>query len=241
MKPPILHRIFVLALAWVFCASAAAQEDTIRKVLAERIPDIQIINEVTPSVIPGLYEVRVNGTQIVYSDAHAEHLFIGDIHDLAHNRNLTKERESKLMAIKFDALPFQDAFSVVRGNGERKFAIFEDPNCGYCKRFERDLQKINNVTVYVFLYPVLGGDSPQKSTAIWCAKDRAKVWQAWMVNGQALPKDSKCDNTALKRNLEFGQSNAITGTPTLVLSDGSRVPGAIKAEDLEKLLSESKS
>jgi thiol:disulfide interchange protein DsbC len=115
--------------------------------------------------------------------------------------------------------------------------VFEDPNCPYCKRFERDLQKIDNVTVHMYLYPILGPDSADKSRNIWCARDKARAWQDWMVRNEAAPKaDGSCDVLALARNLELGKKHKITGTPTLIFVDGTRVPGAISAADLEKLL-----
>jgi thiol:disulfide interchange protein DsbC len=83
----------------------------------------------------------------------------------------------------------------VRGNGKRKVAVFEDPNCGYCKRFERDLQNVDNVTVYMFLYPILSPDSAEKSRNVWCAKDRAKAWQDWMVRDQVPANAASCDTT----------------------------------------------
>jgi thiol:disulfide interchange protein DsbC len=192
--------------------------------------------------MPGLYELRVNGSEIYYTDAQGDFLVVGNLYDTKQKRNLTEERVEKLTAVKFDALPFKDSFTIVRGNGERKLAVFEDPNCGYCKRFERDLQTINNVTVYMFLYPILGPDSVKKSEAIWCAKDRGQVWQDWMVREQAVPTAaSTCDSNALKRNVEMGKNFKITGTPTLIFVDGSRVPGAIDAKQIEKRLADAKS
>ena len=154
-------------------------------------------------------------------------------------RNLTEERINKLTAVKFDDLPFKDAFTIVRGNGKRKIAVFEDPNCGYCKRFERELQKVDNVTVYTFLYPILGADSVEKSKAIWCAKDQAKAWQDFMVRDLPVTSAS-CDSNALTRNAEFGRKYKITGTPTLFFVDDTRVPGAADAAQLEKLLAAAK-
>ena len=150
---------------------AQADEALIRKNLQARLPDMGKIDEVRKSELPGLFEVRVDGVDIYYTDAQANYLIEGNLIDTRSKRNLTEERVDKLTAIKFEALPLKDAFVVVRGKGERKLAVFEDPNCGYCKRFERDLQKVDNVTVYMFLLPVLGADSMEKSKAIWCAKD----------------------------------------------------------------------
>ena len=219
--------------------SAVAQEATIRKNLAERIPQLQAIDEVSKSPMAGLYEVRVNGTEIYYTDAEANFLVQGSLIDTKQRRNLTEERVDKLTAINFEALPFKDAFTIVRGNGKRRLAVFQDPNCGYCKRFERDVQKLNHVTIHMFLYPILSADSNEKSKNIWCAKDRAKAWQDWMVRDQT-PAAANCDTSAIARNIDIGRKFKISGTPTLVFVDGSRVPGAISMAEVEKHLSEGK-
>ena len=219
--------------------SVAAQEATIRKNLGERISQLKKIDEITKSPMPGLYEIRVNGTEIFYTDAEGNFLIQGNLIDTKQRRNLTEERVDKLTAISFDSLPLKDAFTIVRGNGKRKMAIFGDPNCGYCKRFERDLEKVDNVTIHMFLYPILSADSNEKSRNIWCAKDKGKAWQDWMVRDQ-LPAVANCDTAAIARNVEMGRKYKISGTPTLVFSDGSRVPGAIGAAEVEKHLTAAK-
>ncbi|RYF14990.1 MAG: DsbC family protein [Comamonadaceae bacterium] len=222
-------------------ANAAAQvpaavESTLRKVLPERIPQLGALDEVRRAPVPGLYEVRV-GSDIFYTDAEGNFLVNGEIIDTRARRNLTEERVEKLLAVDFAKLPLKDAFVMVRGDGKRKLAVFEDPNCGYCKRFERDLQSVDHVTVYTFLYPILGPDSNDKSRNIWCAKDKGKSWLDWMLRNQTPARaDASCDTGALMRNVEFGKRHKITGTPTLIFADGSRVPGAIPAAEIEKLL-----
>ena len=228
---------FALSLSCFFTGAVFAQgeEAQIRKNLKERMPQIQPIDEVRRTPMPGLFEVRVDGTDIYYTDASGHFLLQGQLIDTRNQRNLTEERLQKIMAIDFKSLPFKDAISWVKGNGERKLAVFEDPNCGYCKRFERDIAKLDNVTVFIFLYPILGKDSVEKSKSIWCAKDPAKSWQDWMVRDQ-MPAAANCDTGSLKRNMEYGQKMRITGTPTTLLPDGTRIPGAIELSQLEKLL-----
>lgn len=232
-------RQFLLPLALTLvCTGVLADEAAIRKNISERVPQLKSINEVKKSPIAGIYEVRINDTEIYYSDENGNYLLLGQMIDTKTRRNLTEERVDKLTAVAFKDLPFKDAFTIVRGNGKRKLAVFEDPNCGYCKRFERDLQKVDNITVYMFLYPILSQDSADKSKAIWCAKDPAKSWQDWMVREQA-PAAANCDASALARNVELGRKHKISGTPTLIFTNGNRVPGAIDDKQLEKLLSES--
>ena len=215
--------------------SAFAQEALIRKNLPERLPTLPKIDEVSKTPMNGLYEIRVNESEIYYTDGEGNFLIQGNLIDTRSRRNLTEERTEKLSAVNFADLPLKDAFVQVRGNGKRKLAVFEDPNCGYCKRFERDLQNVNDVTIHTFLIPILGADSVEKSKNIWCAKDKNKAWLDWMVRDQPAAKAS-CDTTALDRNLAFSRKHKITGTPTLFFIDGTRVPGAIGAEQIEKTL-----
>jgi len=218
------------------CMLPVHAQDTaaIRKALGERVPQLQQIDEITRTPMPGLFEVRV-GTDVFYSDAKGDFLLQGELLDTRAKRNLTSERVTKLSAIDFASLPEKDAFTIVRGNGKRHVAVFEDPNCGYCRRFEADLKSIDNVTVHVYLYPILGPDSTEKSKNLWCAKDRARAWQDWMIDNKPIPA-AKCDTAALERNVAFGRKFKITGTPTLIFADGTRVPGAIAAAEIEKQL-----
>lgn len=237
-----LINLIQMALTTVTLAAtfgATAQEALIRKNLGERIPQLQKIDEVTKSPMTGLFEVRVNDTEIFYTDATGNFLIKGSLIDTKQHRNLTEERMDKLTAISFDSLPMKDAVTIVRGNGKRKLAVFGDPNCGYCKRFEKDLEKVDNVTIHMFLYPILSADSNDKSRNIWCAKDKAMAWQDWMVREQ-LPKAASCDTAAIERNLELGRKYKISGTPTLIFLDGTRVPGAINTAQIEKHLTDAK-
>jgi thiol:disulfide interchange protein DsbC len=236
MKTMKLLPTLLAAAALSTSLGASAQDAAIRKTLGERIPQLQQIDEVRPTPMKGLYEVRI-GTDLFYTDAQGNYLIQGELIDTQARRNLTEDRINKLTAVDFKALPLQDAFTVVRGDGSRKLAVFEDPNCGYCKRFEKDMQNVDNVTVYMFLYPILSPDSAEKSRNIWCAKDRVAAWDDHMLRDK-VPAAASCDTSALQRNLAFGRKHKITGTPTLIFSDGSRVPGAIGAQEVERRLTE---
>ena len=227
----------LLALIASLSLGALALEATIRKYLAERLAILPKIDEVTTTPMDGLYEVRINQSEIFYTDAGGNFIMQGNLIDTKARVDLTEQRVEKLTAIEFKDLPLKDAFTIVRGNGKRKVAVFEDPNCGYCKRFERDLAKVDNVTVHVFLYPILSQDSADKSRHIWCAKDKGKAFLDWMVR-DVTPPAASCDASALARNVEFGKKMRITGTPTLIFANGNRVPGAIPQDRIEKLLAE---
>ena len=229
--------LLLCAVGFGFNTFAQGHEATIRKNLSERIPQIPRIEEITRSPMAGLYEIRLSTNEIYYSDAEGNFLIQGSLIDTKSKRNLTEEREAKLSAIDFAGLPFKDAITIVRGNGKRKLAVFEDPNCGYCKRFERDLAKVDNITIYLFLYPILGDDSVTKSRNVWCSKDPAGAWTQVMSKDQPLP-NANCNTAAVDRNVEFGRKFKITGTPTLIAQDGSRVPGAINTMQIEKMLSD---
>lgn len=174
--------LFLMGLG--FCLSTAmAQEATIRKNLPQRLPTLPPIDSVTPTPMKGLFEVRVNGTELLYSDANGDFVLLqGELFDTRQRVNLTEARMNQLTAIAFKDLPLKDAVVTVRGNGSRKIAVFSDPNCGFCKRLERDLLKLNDVTVYTFVVAMLGPDSQTKARNIWCAAKPAEAYNDWMID-----------------------------------------------------------
>lgn len=234
-RPFVLASTLVLALASM---PGRADEATIRKNLAQRLPDMPRIDEVSRTPMAGLWEVRM-GTELLYTDAEGNFLIDGALIDTRTRSNLTSERIDKLTAIAFDNLPLKDAMVIRQGDGSRRLAVFADPNCGYCKQLERDLTSLPNVTIYTFLYPILGPDSSAKSRAIWCAKDAMKTWRAWMLEATPPPRSmGACDTTALDRNTAFGRKHRINATPALVFEDGRRSAGALPAAELAKRLAE---
>lgn len=215
--------------------SSEAAEAAIRQSLTAKLTSLPPIDEVAATPVPGLYEVRV-GEEVFYSDAHGAYLIRGELLDLVGKRNLTEERIAKLSAIDFASLPLEDAIVWKTGSGARKIAVFSDPNCGYCKRFERELSGAQDLTVYTFLYPILGGDSPEKSEAIWCAADATATYRGWMVDGKAPPELAGECTSPIERNVELGRKLRVHGTPAIFFEDGSRVPGMLTGEQLERQL-----
>lgn len=232
----MLHRPLLLAALLVSNLPALANEPVIRKAITERMPNAPKIDEVRPSPMPGLWEIRI-GNEIRYTDPTGTYLIEGELIDLKAKKNLTEDRVAQLNRVDFAALPFKDALVWKNGSGKRRIAVFADPNCGYCKRFEKGLQELKDVTVYTFLIPILGGDSPEKSRAIWCAKDSTSTWLAWMLKGEQPPKaPAGCDDGAIERNLALSRKIHVNGTPAILLEDGNRIPGAVGAVELEKRL-----
>lgn len=235
-----LHSIFAAAalmLAGAFSTAALAagvpEEAAIRKSL-EKLGDFPKVDEVSKGPMPGLFEVRV-GTELFYTDAQGGYIIVGgQIVEVANRKNHSSERVSRLTAIDFKSLPLKDAIVSKRGDGKRKIAVFADPNCGYCKKLEQELTKVDNVTVYTFLFPILGEDSHTKAAAIWCSKDQDKTFVDWMTAGVQPPAAPADCQTPVDRNVELGRSFKIAGTPAIVFEDDARVPGMLTADQLEK-------
>jgi thiol:disulfide interchange protein DsbC len=218
------------------CTAHADQTtDKLKSTLQARIPDIQI-KGIAKAPIAGLYEVNL-GSQLIYTDASGDHVIAGELLDTKTHTNLSEARLAELNKVDFAGLPLKRAVKVVKGNGSRRIAVFSDPNCPYCKQLETTLKSVDNVTVYTFLYPVLSPDSMEKSKAIWCSSDRAKTWESWMVDHQPPASAAgNCDTSALEKNLALGRDLNVTGTPTIILSDGRRMPGAVSASALNEAL-----
>ena len=234
----MLKKMLPLVLATLFITSANADEVEIKKAMEGKIG--AKIESVTKSGYLGLYEIYVDGN-ILYTDEKMTAILAGaQLIDGKTMKNITEDRMQKLTAIKFSELPFERAIKQVRGDGKRVLATFEDPNCGYCKRLAKDLQKVDNVTIYTFLYPILSEDSLKKSKQIWCSADRSKAWNEWMVDGRAPTGKDDCDTSAVTKNQEFGRRLNINGTPTVFFADGERIPGAIPVAKIEQKLSQIK-
>ena len=232
----MLKKILPLALVLSVSSFAIADEADVRKGMEARLGTK--VESVTKAGFLGLYEVYADGN-IFYTDDKVTAIMVGaQLIDAKSMKNVTEERMRKLTAIKFNELPLDRAIKQVRGDGKRVLATFEDPNCGYCKRLARDLQKLENVTIYTFLLPILSEDSVKKSKQIWCSADRAKAWNDWMIDGKAPSGREDCDTAAITRNQEFGRKLNITGTPTMFFGNGERVPGAMPLQRIEQKLAE---
>ncbi|MHB1093557.1 DsbC family protein [Thiobacillus sp.] len=225
----------VLAAALLFASTAQASEPLIRKALLQQFPGATI-SSVQKTPYSGLFEVYLDG-QLVYVDAKAQYVFAGDVIDLKNRTNLTQARLNQLQAVKWDTFPLDNALKTVKGNGARKLVLFSDVDCPYCRKFEAELAKVDNITVYTFLYPIEGlhPQAPQVSKQIWCAPDRNKAWDAYIANRSVPKNDGKCANP-VDANIALGNKLKVSGTPTLFFINGQRIPGMVPAAQLEKLL-----
>lgn len=230
---------FLAGLALTICAGSAladsSTEAAIKKTIESRMGENVKIDAVSKTPYSGLYEVRIGG-DIVYTDAKGDYLFIGRIIDTKTSTDLTRSRTDEINKIKFSDLPLDSAVKMVKGNGKRVIAVFEDPNCGYCKRLRHTLSEMDNVTIYTFMYNILSEDSIAKSRNIWCSPDRAKAWDEWMLKGKAAPDAPANCTSPHDKILALGQKLKITGTPTIFFADGTRIPGAVDAKSLEAKL-----
>ena len=234
MTKNLKHVSISLLLLGMASSVFALNEKQIRTEIQRRLGTSANVRNVTPSPIPGLFEVQVNN-EIFYTDSNAKYLIQGEMVELASGNNLTTKRQEDINRIKWSDLPQAQAFKVVRGNGSRQIAVFSDPNCGYCKRLEKTLQQLDNVTIYNYLIPILSADSALKSKQIWCAADQQKVWNDWMLNNLGPSGKSDCANP-IDKNLTLAKNYGINGTPTIFFTDGSRFPGAVQLADIEKKL-----
>lgn len=216
---------------------APADEAQIRRALAAELGS-NAVEAVSPGPMPGIWEVLVrtrDGKQVVYTDATGSYLIQGSIYDVRNGRDLTEERMRKLTAIKFESLPLDQAVKVKRGDGRRTLVMFSDPYCPYCQKFEQALQQVDDITVYVFMYPVIRPQAADHSRAVWCSPDRAKAWLELALDHKRPAASPDCDNP-VEKNLQLGRALRVNSTPTLILANGERVSGGMSAKALQDVL-----
>jgi thiol:disulfide interchange protein DsbC len=230
--------MMMLAGVTLLSPGAQAQEDpttALTTTLQQRFPEIKI-DAVAPAPIPGLYEVFA-GERVVYADKTGDYLILGRLVDTRSRHDLTEEHLEARRSIDFDKLPFGKAVKIVKGNGSRQIALFEDPDCPYCQQLEQALRPLTDLTAYVFLYPLenLHPDATAHARAIWCSPDRSVAWTAWMTERKP-PAALACTGDPLAEIRTLAESLHVASTPTLFLADGRRVGGALSTAELQALL-----
>lgn len=232
-------RSVTAALMLVFSLSAVADEKAIRRVVEEKMAGSKI-ESIQPAPMAGLWEVTLRteeGPRLVYTDAKATYILLGSLYDARADRNLTEERIQKLSAIRFEDLPLANAVTVKRGTGKRVLAIFSDPYCPACQSFERELMKVNDITVHYFMYPVIRPERADHSRAVWCSTDRAKAWLDLAINQKVPAAKPACSNP-IEKVLELGRKLGVNSTPTLFFANGERLRGGMEAVRLAAALDE---
>lgn len=234
----MLKKLGLGLLAGMMAFNALADEASLKKAIEATYPNLKV-QKITKTTYAGLYEVFL-GEEIIYTDEKFSFLIAeGRLIDPKTRKNVTGERMEELTKVDFNSLPLNQAVKVVKGNGSRKLVVFSDPDCPYCKQLEQQgLIGLNDVTIYTFLYPLqeLHPDAANKAKAIWCAPDRTRAWQDWMLNGQlAKPAAAGC-NTPVEESMDLGKKLGVRGTPLLIFSDGRRVSGALPAQEIERRL-----
>jgi thiol:disulfide interchange protein DsbC len=234
-KFPVLNfSKWIVPLLFILLSSAHAGENEIRKSLQSKFPGIGKIEHIVKTPYAGLYEIVIDD-QLLYTDAQGEYLFEGNVIEAKSRRDLSGERRQVLFAIDFDKLPLELAVKKVKGNGKRKLAIFTDPNCSFCRRLEKELSGVSDVTLYRFMYPIFPG-SDEIVRNVLCSKDPNKAWEDWMLSGIA-PAKAICD-TQTEKVMALGQKLRVNGTPNLIFGNGIQSPGFLPVEELEKNLNE---
>ncbi len=225
----------LLLLLGLLPFSLHAEETAIRKAFAERYANV-VVKSVTATAIPGIYEVLAGG-RILYADATGDHLLIGTLVETRSRTNLTQQRMEALKAVKFDSLPFDKAITLVKGKGERRIAVFSDPDCPFCRKLEQELAGMDNLTIHVFLLPLkeLHPQAVEIAGNIWCAVDRAGAWRAYMLEGKKPEGGGTCA-TPVNEIATLAAELGIDGTPAIILSNGRRLEGAVPSTTLEPLL-----
>ncbi len=232
-------RVLVLIGCFFAAGVTHGNEAQIRKALEPKLGGAKI-EGVQPAPVAGLWEVRVRterGLRILYTDASAAHVIDGNIHDVRANRDLTEERLRKLNAVKFEALPLDLAVKVQRGNGKRVLAMFSDPYCPACRQFERTLGQMDDITIYVFMFPVIRPENIDHSRAVWCSPDRAKAWLELAAAPQPkVPQAAPSCPNPVDKVLDYGQKLGVNSTPTLIFANGERLAGGLRLADLTEML-----
>lgn len=230
----MIKKTLAFALVSFISSLSLANVDTVKSNLTKQHPKLNIEN-IQATDMKGIYSGSMDG-QVVYVGEDAQHILVGSMYRLSDQKNLTKDLVLKQNSIDWKKLPLQDAVKSVRGNGKRQIAIFSDPNCPYCKQLETELNKLNDVTIYTFIYPIKN-QSIAVSKQVFCEKDSTLAWSNLISKGIQPSSKKTCANP-VERNLSLGKSLGLNGTPAIIFSNGFKVMGSHPAQEIEKMWKE---
>lgn len=230
----MIKKTWLFVLVIVISSLSWADVNTVKTNLTQLHPKLKIEN-IQTTEMKGIYSGLMDN-QVVYMGEDAQHILIGSMFRLSDQKNITKDLVLKQNSIDWKKLPLQDAVKIVRGNGKRQIAVFSDPNCPYCKQLETELNKLNNVTIYTFIYPIKT-QSVAISKQIFCESDPALAWSNLIGKG-IQPRSTKACANPVERNLNLGKSLGLNGTPTIIFSNGFKAMGAYPALEIEKIWKE---
>lgn len=229
----IKFSLFLLAALSFTHAHADADTEKVKAALKKSDPQLDNVENIKKSNIPGLYEVVIQG-QLMYADESGQFIINGSIYDIKNKRNLTDERSRQLFKVDFDKLPFDLAIKKVRGNGKRKMAYFTDPNCGYCQKLEAEMKDLNNFTLHIFMMTTFAG-SAEKVKGVLCSKNPVKAWDNLMLK-QIQPPTGTCDTPSIEQVMQLSRKLRVNGTPAMFFTDGILVPGYMSVAEIEDAL-----
>ena len=242
-----MNRLFSM-LVWsllttsLLVGNAQAATDGAEKVrasLAVLIPHLKV-DSVTPSPIPGLYEVTF-GNHIVYVTEDGKYLVQGRITNLETREPITELRERAFKKALLDRLDEKDM--IVYGDEDLPYTVtvFTDIDCPYCRKLHSQVDQYNKegIRIRYLAYPRAGpgSSSEKKAEAVWCAEDRKQAMTLAKSGGKVPYR--KCDNP-VREQYRLGQDLGITGTPALVLDDGEIIPGYVPPKQLRAALDKRK-
>ncbi|EXD65200.1 thioredoxin family protein [Acinetobacter baumannii 58452] len=229
----MIKKLGILALFSLTTSLSFANVDTVRENIKKQYPNLKISN-IQKTEMPGLYSANLD-QQIIYLGEDGQHMFVGSMIRLKDQKNLTKDLVLGQNSIDWKQLPLKDAIKTVKGNGKHVLAVFSDPNCPYCKQLEPELDKLKDVTIYTFIYP-LKPQSIVVSRQVWCAPNQSYSWKKLIEQG-VKPTVTSCTNP-IDRNLELGKKLGFNGTPTLIFANGFKLVGASSAEEIQAVWKE---
>lgn len=233
-------RWFVLAPLALLLAAPAGAEKLSKEELAGKLHGVQA-SDIKDSPIPGLYQVVV-GTDVAYITEDGRYAFQGDLYDLKDSANLTENARAASRVALLSAVDRSTAiiFKPKNGKVKHRVTVFTDVDCGYCRQFHRDIDKVNALGIEVdyLFFPRTGPNTSSwtKAEHVWCAKDQKAALTRAKLGGAVPDTDASCGATPVEAQYELGQEVGVSGTPAIFADDGQLLGGYVPPQKLFELL-----
>ncbi|MBT8071240.1 MAG: thioredoxin fold domain-containing protein [Xanthomonadales bacterium] len=209
--------------------------DAVEAKLRGLVPNAKTI-AVSETPIAGVLQVQIN-SDIVYVTSDGKYLLQGQIMDIDSRSNLTDQAKSGIRLDLLTGLNEDEQITFAPVEPEHSVLVFTDIDCGYCRKLHNEMAEYNEqgIAIHYLAFPRagIGSASFDKFVSVWCADDQKSALT--LAKNGSDPEPQKCPNP-IAEQYDLGREVGVTGTPALVTTDGTLIPGYMPPAQLRARL-----
>lgn len=202
-------------------------------------PTIEVLS-IQESDVRGYYTVNFKGLEPLFISKDGKYLISGDILEITDTGLINKSeiRRNNLRKESLAQIDEKEFISFKPSETKHEVFVFTDVDCGYCRKFHSQIKEYLDLGIQVnyLAFPRTGADSESfnKIVSAWCSSNPNKSITELKLGYKI--EENICDNNPVQEHFNLGNSLGVSGTPSIITSEGRMIPGYVPPEELVGLL-----